>query len=263
MKIRFSLIALACLVAACAQTSRPEAFLQEVSYIITAPEKAAFTGLQSDPERDRFIEQFWEQRNPTPGSVSNDFRDEYYRRLNYANVHFAGDRVRIYVLDGPPDEIESHSETPSAPPNEAWHYHHLEGVGDNVDFVFVDFARTGDYRLSGQPSPAKEAMPAATGATQRIRVGSGTQAANLVTKVDPIYPPLALQARIQGAVRFSVTIGKDGRPANIQLVSGHPLLVKAAKEALQQWIYKPTLLNGEPAEVLTQAEVYFTLPPKE
>jgi len=261
MRIRLTLIALACLVAACAQTGRPETFPQDVSYIITAPEKAAFTGLQSDPERDRFIEQFWEQRNPTPGSASNGFKDEYYRRLNYANVHFAGDRVRIYVLNGPPDEIESHPETPSAPPNEAWRYHHLEGQGDNVDFVFVDFARTGDYRLTGQASAFKESAPPATGGPQRIRVGSGVQAANLVTKVDPIYPPLAEQARIQGVVRFSVTIGKDGRPANIQLVSGHPLLVNAAKDALQQWIYKPTLLNGEPVEVLTKADVHFTLPP--
>jgi protein TonB len=82
----------------------------------------------------------------------------------------------------------------------------------------------------------------------------------LITKVDPLYPPLATQARIQGVVRFNIVIGKDGRVSNVQLVSGHPLLVAAATDALRQWVYKPTLLNGEPVEVVTQVEVNFTLP---
>jgi TonB family protein len=94
---------------------------------------------------------------------------------------------------------------------------------------------------------------------QRIRVGANVQAANLIGKVDPVYPPLAEQARIQGTVRFMVIIGKDGRFANIQLVSGHPLLVQAAKDALEQYVYKPTLLNGQPVEVVTQVDVPFTL----
>jgi protein TonB len=100
----------------------------------------------------------------------------------------------------------------------------------------------------------------ATGpAPQRIRVGNTVQGRNLITKVEPIYPPLAMQARIQGLVRFNVVIGKDGRVANMQLVSGHPLLVAAAQDAVRQWVYKPTLLNGEPVEVVTQVDVNFTL----
>ena len=94
---------------------------------------------------------------------------------------------------------------------------------------------------------------------QRIRVGGNVQAANLVRKVTPVYPPLAKQARIQGTVRFTAVIGKDGTIQNLQLVSGHPLLVAAAREAVRQWVYKPTLLNGEPVEVVTQIDVNFTL----
>jgi len=85
------------------------------------------------------------------------------------------------------------------------------------------------------------------------------QARNLIAQTDPLYPPLAMQARIQGVVRFNVVIGKDGRVSNVQLVSGHPLLVAAAQDAVRQWVYKPTLLNGSPVEVATQADVNFTL----
>jgi TonB family protein len=94
---------------------------------------------------------------------------------------------------------------------------------------------------------------------QRIRVGGNVQAANLIKKVTPVYPPLAKQARIQGTVRFTVIIGKQGGIENIQLISGHPLLVPSATEAVKQWVYKPTLLNGEPVEVVTQIDVNFTL----
>jgi len=94
---------------------------------------------------------------------------------------------------------------------------------------------------------------------QRIRVGGQVQAANLINKVTPQYPPLAKQARVQGTVRFQAVIGKDGSIQNLQLVTGHPLLVPAATEAVKQWRYKPTLLNGEPVEVVTQIDVNFTL----
>lgn len=95
--------------------------------------------------------------------------------------------------------------------------------------------------------------------TERIRVGGNVQAANLVRKVTPVYPPLAKQARVQGTVRFTAIIGRDGAIQNLQLVSGHPLLVPAATEAVKQWVYRPTMLNGEPVEVITQIDVNFTL----
>jgi TonB family protein len=93
----------------------------------------------------------------------------------------------------------------------------------------------------------------------RVRVGGNVQAANIIQKVAPVYPELAKQARISGQVRFTVIIGKDGTVLNIQLVSGHPLLVAAARDAVKDWIYKPTLLNGNPVEVITQVDVNFTL----
>jgi protein TonB len=94
---------------------------------------------------------------------------------------------------------------------------------------------------------------------QRIRVGGNVQQANLIRRITPVYPPLAKQARIQGTVRFTAIISKDGTISNLQLISGHPLLVPSAQDAVKQWVYRPTLLNGEPVEVVTQIDVNFTL----
>jgi protein TonB len=93
----------------------------------------------------------------------------------------------------------------------------------------------------------------------RIRVGGNVQESRLQQKTVPIYPALARDARISGVVRFEVVIGTDGRIINMQLVTGHPLLVPAAQEAVRQWVYQPTLLNGQPVEVLTQVDINFTL----
>ena len=107
--------------------------------------------------------------------------------------------------------------------------------------------------LGGAPAPPPPPTPT------RIRVGGNVQAANLVKKVEPVYPPLARQALIDGTVRFTAIIGGDGHILNLQLVSGHPLLVPAAQDAVRQWVYRPTLLNGTPVEVVTQIDVPFTL----
>lgn len=106
------------------------------------------------------------------------------------------------------------------------------------------------------PPPVKQEAPPPP---QRIRVGGNVQAANLIRKITPQYPPLAKQARVQGVVKFQAIIGKDGTIQNLQLLGGHPLLVPSATEAVKQWMYKPTLLNGEPVEVVTQIDVNFTL----
>jgi len=81
----------------------------------------------------------------------------------------------------------------------------------------------------------------------------------LVRQPKPVYPPLAKQARISGTVKFTAVIGKDGSIQNLQLVSGHPLLVQSAQDAVKQWVYQPTTLNGEAVEVITQIDVNFTL----
>src|SRR6202171_545933 len=104
----------------------------------------------------------------------------------------------------------------------------------------------------GGPAPPK---PVAS----RIRQGGSVQAALLVNKVQPVYPPLARQTRISGTVRLHALISKSGTVESLEGISGHPLLVRAAMDAVQQWRYKPTLLNGEPVEVDTTIDVIFSL----
>ena len=104
------------------------------------------------------------------------------------------------------------------------------------------------------PPPVKQAA-----APQRIRVGGNVQQAKLVRQPKPNYPPLAKQARIQGVVHLQAIISKDGTIQKLEVIGGHPLLVPAALEAVKQWVYQPTLLNGEPVEVITQIDVNFTL----
>jgi TonB family protein len=98
-----------------------------------------------------------------------------------------------------------------------------------------------------------------TAVPQRVRVSSGVARGLLVSKVDPMYPPDARDQRIQGVVILQATIDKEGNVANLQLVSGHPMLAPAAIEAVKQWKYRPYLLNGNPLEVNTQIQVNFTL----
>lgn len=107
---------------------------------------------------------------------------------------------------------------------------------------------------AGGPAPA-----AAGGPRTPIHVGPAVQERKLVRKVEPVYPDEAKRARIQGTVRFTVIVGKDGAVQNVTVISGHPVLIKAALDALRQWRYQPTLLNGEPVEVVTQVEIPFSL----
>jgi protein TonB len=104
------------------------------------------------------------------------------------------------------------------------------------------------------PPPAKKAAPVGP-----QRIGGQVMEANLIRRVQPVYPPLAKSARVQGTVEFTATISKEGNIENLQLVRGHPLLVAAARDAVLQWKYRPTLLNGQPVEVITDIIVNFTL----
>jgi len=116
----------------------------------------------------------------------------------------------------------------------------------------------GSVSMAPPPPPEVKAAPKSL-VPQRIPVGGNVQQAKLVNQPRPQYPPLARQARIQGTVRFTAIIGVDGKIQNLTLVSGHPLLVPSAQAAVKQWVYQPTLLNGEPVEVVTQIDVNFTL----
>ena len=141
---------------------------QDVAYIISDEERKAFKNLSNDEERDAFIEQFWLRRNPNPDSPENEFREEHYRRIAYANEHFAAgkpgwktDRGHIYISFGKPDSIDAHpsggsyqrpmdeggGET-STFPFEIWHYRYLEGIGENIDLEFVDTCQCGDYHFT-------------------------------------------------------------------------------------------------------------------
>jgi len=112
------------------------------------------------------------------------------------------------------------------------------------------------------PSPAAaiaESKPAAPVAPAQIRVGGEVQAARLTHEVVPVYPVIARQARVQGTVRLSAAIAPDGTVKDLHLLNGSPLLVAAAEDAVKQWTYQPTYLNGKPVEVLTEIDVRFTL----
>lgn len=139
-----------------------------------------------------------------------------------------------------------------------------------LDFAELLLNRAQDLDPGNQEWPAAlerlhasreetSAEPQATKGVVRIRVGGEVQQSNLIQRPVPPYPPAAKQARIQGLVRFNVTIGKDGHVKTVTLISGHPLLIPAAQEAVKQWVYRPTLLNGDPVEVSTVVDVQFTL----
>lgn len=144
---------------------------EDVKYIITNEERAAFKKLQTDEEREEFIEQFWLRRDPDPDTTENEYREEYYRRIAYTNEHYASgipgwktDRGRIYITFGPPDSVEAHPaggpyERPyyegggstSTFPFEIWFYRYLEGVGSGIEIEFVDPTGSGEYRIAQSP----------------------------------------------------------------------------------------------------------------
>lgn len=141
---------------------------EDVRYIITDEEMAAFKQLSNDEERDNFIEQFWLRRDPTPDTIENEYKEEHYRRIAYANEHFAAgkqgwrtDRGRIYVVFGPPDQIDSHPSggrynrpmdegggSTSTFPFEIWRYRYLDEIGQEVEIEFVDPCMCGDYHMT-------------------------------------------------------------------------------------------------------------------
>ena len=144
---------------------------EDVVYIITDAEKKAFSQLKTDDERQQFVEAFWQRRDPTPDTEENEYKEEHYRRIAYANDHYASgipgwktDRGMIYIKFGPADEIESHpsggtynrpieeggGET-STYPFEDWTYRYIEGVGSNIKIEFVDTTMSGEYKISTDP----------------------------------------------------------------------------------------------------------------
>jgi TonB family protein len=124
---------------------------------------------------------------------------------------------------------------------------------------FDEHLRVSTALSSGDAAIAISAPDAQPAAPERIKIGGSVQQVKLIRQPHPVYPPDAKAARIQGTVKLSAIIGKDGAVQNLEVLSGHPLLVPAALEAVKLWVYQPTLLNGNPVEVVTQIDVNFTL----
>jgi GWxTD domain-containing protein len=167
---------------------------QDVPYIITEEERRQFKKLQTDEEREQFIEAFWRRRDPDPDTDENEYKEQYYERVAYANEHFASgipgwktDRGRIYIMFGAPDEKESHpsggsyqresyeggGET-STYPFERWFYRYIEGVGSGVEIEFVDPTGSGEYRIARSPEE-KDALLYVPGAGLTLAESLGLQ----------------------------------------------------------------------------------------
>jgi GWxTD domain-containing protein len=190
---------------------------EEVPYIISDEERSAFLQLQTNEEREQFIEAFWQRRDPTPDTVENEFKEEHYRRIAYANERFSSgipgwrtDRGRIYIIWGPPDQNESHTqgENYNRPMTEGggqtttyafedWTYHYLEGIGQNITIEFVDPTGTGEFHITMDPGE-KDAMAHVPGGGPSMleSMGLSSQAARF-TRSDGSTAPLGL-AQING-----------------------------------------------------------------
>ena len=196
---------------------------EDVRWIISDQERQAFLQLSNDEERDNFIDQFWARRNPMPDSPTNDFKEEHYRRIAYANEHYSAgvpgwrsDRGRMYIMYGPPDEINAHptggtyqqtqdegGNTTTTYPYEVWRYRHLEGVGQEIEIEFVDNCMCGDYHMA---TDASEKNASSTS-------GSGVSTSNGISQVRNGYSSIQ-----QGAKQFDrlETYSKLNQPPPVQ-----------------------------------------------
>jgi GWxTD domain-containing protein len=185
---------------------------EDVVYIISPEERTAFLQLETNEEREQFIEQFWLRRSSNPDMPDNDFKEEHYRRIAYANEHFASgipgwktDRGRIYIIWGAPDEIESHPTggtydrpmeegggSTTTYPWERWRYRYLEGIQENVELEFVDPSGSGEYHLTMDPSE-KDALLNVPGAGLSLMESMGLASkTDRFTRSDGTHLPTSL-----------------------------------------------------------------------
>ena len=191
---------------------------EDVVYIISPEERSAFKQLSNDEERDNFIEAFWQRRDPTPDTPENEFKEDHYRRIAYANEHFAAgipgwksDRGRMYIMYGQPDEIESHPsggtyERPfdegggetSTYPFEDWRYRYIEGIGDQIIIEFVDTCMCGDYHMTLDRGE-KDALAKVPGAglTLNEQMGLSTKADRFTNGLETLGGGQDMQIQMQ------------------------------------------------------------------
>jgi GWxTD domain-containing protein len=185
---------------------------EDVIYIISPEERTAFLQLETNEEREQFIEQFWLRRSSNPDMPDNDFKEEHYRRIAYTNEHYASgipgwktDRGRIYIIWGAPDEIESHPTggtydrpmeegggSTTTYPWERWRYRYLEGIQENVELEFVDPSGSGEYHLTMDPSE-KDALLNVPGAGLSMMESMGLASkTDRFTRSDGTHLPTSL-----------------------------------------------------------------------
>src|SRR5262250_1697078 len=185
---------------------------EDVVYIIAPDERNAFLQLDTNEEREQFIEQFWLRRSNNPDLPDNDFKEEHYRRIAYANEHYASgipgwktDRGRMYIMWGPPDEVDSHPTggtydrpmeegggSTSTYPWETWRWRYLEGIGENIILEFVDPSGSGEYHLTMDPSE-KDALLHVPGAGLSLMESMGMASkTDRFTRSDGTNLPTAL-----------------------------------------------------------------------
>ncbi|HZG50907.1 MAG TPA: GWxTD domain-containing protein, partial [Pyrinomonadaceae bacterium] len=226
---------------------------KDVAYIITDAERSAFKKLATDEEREQFIEAFWQRRDPDPDTDENEYKEQYYERIAYANERYASgipgwktDRGRIYITFGKPDSVESHPtggsyDRPSYHgggqtttfPFEVWFYRYIEGIGSGIEIEFVDPTGTGEYRLARSPDE-KDALAMVPGAgltlseqlgrsskADRISNGSGYQReqdspfSRLQLLADLSRPPVIKNAELASLLTGSGTI--EDNPLNFDM----------------------------------------------
>jgi GWxTD domain-containing protein len=225
---------------------------EEVPYIITPEERAAFLKLTNDTERENFIEQFWFHRDPTPDTEENEYKEEYYRRIAFANERFAAgvpgwrtDRGRIYIIHGAPDSIESHPAggpyqrtaeegggQTITHPFEVWHYRNIDGIAQNIDIEFVDTCGCGEYHKTWDrgEKDALAHIPNA-GPTDPESMGLSTKAARLRGGIETLGPSLFgdNQAKEFERMRDSILLDapppiKSGSRASVTTILHYNLL---------------------------------------
>jgi GWxTD domain-containing protein len=262
---------------------------EDVVYIITDEERRAFRQLNTDAEREQFVEQFWLRRDPTPDTIENEYKEEQYRRIAYANQRFSSivpgwktDRGRIYIIFGPPDEIDSHPtggtyERPAAEgggvtttfPFEDWRYRYIQGMGDNILIEFVDTAKTGEYHMTMDPLE-KEVLPARAALSGNPQAGNNQfgrlrQFAQLQATPQSIFKDLEaamgakptgnvlpLQLRIdyvpatESATIANITVQFENRDLQFQTVGG-------VGKAIVNLLGRITATTGRPATVFEKS----------
>ena len=196
---------------------------EDVTYIISPEERNAFLQLETNEEREQFIESFWLRRSSNPDLPENDFKEEHYRRIAYANEHYASgipgwktDRGRMYIMWGPPDEIESHPtggtyDRPAAEgggstttyPWETWRWRYLEGIGENVILEFVDPSGSGEFHMTMDPGE-KDALLHVPGAglSQMEAMGMASKT-DRFTRSDGMTTPTTMGGTPESMNEFS------------------------------------------------------------